>query len=320
MLKVSLMDATWKSIPLFKLSNKRILSRLIHLPYEVMLSIPKRQNDFYNVFPKKTKTKIRTVQEPKEPLKASHKILNRLLMKADTPTYLFSGKKNLSYIDNAKYHLENKYFLKMDISDFYPSCSKEFVFRFFKYKLQMSDDLAWLIADLTTFHNKIPTGSPVSQTLAYWSYKDVFDEIAIFSNPAGLKFSLYVDDMVFSANSKIPNTIVPFARNKLGLSGLNLKRKKIRVYGNSDYKLITGCIISPQNQLLVPYKLSQSIFSQLKEKPDMDEYSDKEINSLIGKVQAAGQIEDGLYYSLLGRLKTQKTRINKLDHIYKYGV
>jgi len=320
MWKADQMFGSLRNNPLSKLSNKKILSQLIHLPYEVMLRIPKNQPEFYNVFPKRTKNKTRIVQEPKEILKLSHKILNRLLMKIETPKYLFSGKKGFNYIDNAKFHLGNDYFLKIDISDFYPSCTKEAVFRFFRRKLKMSEDLAWLITDLSTFSNRIPTGSPVSQTLAYWAYKDTFDEINYYADSLGLRFSLYVDDMVFSSKNKISNTVVPFVIRKLGEAGLRLKRRKKRGYGKSDFKLITGCIISPDCQLLVPYQLIENIFSQMNEKPDFDEYSEKEINSLIGRVQAAGQIENGLYYSLLGKLKIHKKRVTELDYLYKYGI
>ena len=79
----------------------------------------------------------------------------------------------------------------------------------------MSADVAWFISKLIIYENQLPIGSPTSQLVAFWSYKDMFDEILEYSLLNELKISVFVDDISFSSNKSISKNILynePFAK------------------------------------------------------------------------------------------------------------
>lgn len=74
-----------------------------------------------------------------------------------------TGKKHCSYIYNAERHKENAFVKTMDISQFYDSAQRSHIYKMFIDTFKMSNDIAWLMTNLVTYENKLPTGSPSSQ-------------------------------------------------------------------------------------------------------------------------------------------------------------
>lgn len=65
----------------------------------------------------------------------------------------------------------------------------------------MSKDVAKIMTDLTTYKNKLVTGSPTSGYL----YEDMFTEINEFVTKENMIMTLYVDDITISGDEKINN-------------------------------------------------------------------------------------------------------------------
>lgn len=137
--------------------------------------------------------------------------------------------KGKSHIDNAKFHIENNYVVALDLSKFFSKCSINYVYKFFKYKLNMSYTNAKFLSEITTIditkyelipivqkwysiaNEKlkyslsiihVPTGSCLSQKLAFLSYMEMFDEINDYCNQNNILMSVYVDDIVISSKKK----------------------------------------------------------------------------------------------------------------------
>ena len=147
--------------------------------------------------------KTRLCQTPKgnknHGLYRIHKRIADLLSSIETKEYVFSGIKGKSYIDNAKFHLGNsdKFLVKLDIKRFFPSVTSRYIFSFFKNDLECSLDISKILISLLTYKNHIPTGSPVSMILAYWSNFRMFDKIYELSKSKNCKMSLWVDDIIY---------------------------------------------------------------------------------------------------------------------------
>src|SRR3546814_298384 len=60
-----------------------------------------------------------------------------------------------------------------------------------------------IFGDLCTFEGHLPTGSPLSPILAYYSYHDMWAEIAAFCTAKGYTLTVYVDDVTISG-AKVP--------------------------------------------------------------------------------------------------------------------
>ncbi|MCG2725840.1 MAG: hypothetical protein L6420_06225 [Elusimicrobia bacterium] len=168
--------------PLYNLSNKRTLTKLLNTDKKSIESLLK--NTAYKVYLNKKK---RLIEEPFPELKKIQSKLNNLLQKIETPSWLKSGKKGMKITDNANIHIKNPYIVCVDIESFYKSVARDKIFQNFKYTFKMTDDVAWLLTNIVVFKDQkpnkygsyfyIPTGTPCSQLVAYWTYKKTFDDI-----------------------------------------------------------------------------------------------------------------------------------------------
>lgn len=283
--------------PFFKLSNKRKLMDLLDENLKSIQALLKLQN--YKVYNKidRERSKSRTIYAPKDHIKRLHKKIQKLLSRIQTPDYLFSGKKGLSYVDNAQFHSEANYLITVDIRKFYPNCKKEYVFKSFRYIFKMSEDVAWLMADILVYENFIPTGSPASQLIAYWAYKDTFDRISKIAKEYNARFSLYVDDMTFSSEQLISKKLIFDVRKELEKVGHSIHPKKISTYTRTKYKTVTGCIITPDHEIRVRNIQRKEVLDNWRKLHTNPEKDQKMISSLKGQIQSARQLEPELFES-----------------------
>ncbi len=247
--------------------------------------------------PKKNGIDMRDITSPCVTLKRTQKRILRLLERIDRPDWLMSGEKGKSYITNAKYHSNNQYCLTADISCFYDNCKREYVYSFFKNKLQCSPDVSKTLTDLITWNNGIPTGTPTSQLIAYYAYEEMFFAIKELSQQYGLTFSLYVDDMTFSGNSNFNiGKFIFELRAILKRYGHSLKKSKTKYYSKNRAKIITGVAVLPNFSLGVANTKRMQIVdlfyscSEVKDK--------KAIESLKGKICSAKQIQPQIFPEL----------------------
>lgn len=295
--------------PLYSLKYKRKLADILFVSEEDLSLLA--SDSLYNVFPKKVKNKLRKIEEPIGLRKKVHKRLLNLLSRIETPDYLFSGKKGFSFVDNARYHIENDYFLLMDIESFYLKSSKEYIFRFFHYVLQMSEHISWLLSDIVTIRDHIPTGSPLSQILAYFTYSKLFDKIYQFSKAKGIKFSLYVDDITFSSKHPIPKNFHIHINFLLKQVGHNLKRKKTKYYSKNQYKRVTGAIITPNHSLTVPNNKQKEIFNLKTNFTNINEIHENSLSRLLGLLRYARQVDPSFYPELYKKLNIRNKELSK---------
>lgn len=305
--------------PLYRITSKKKLAELLGIKLDQLVDITKNSKKFYKVWTKNTLkwdkkkkifyTKARDVEESRFLLKKVQRKLCRLMSRIETPDWLMSGKKGVSYADNARYHVYNRYFLCTDISKFYPSCSKEYVFKFFKNQLEMPEDVAWTITDLVTFNGHLPTGAPTSQIIGYWAYSITFSKIQKSAEKYGIKMTLYVDDFTFSSDKPIPENFDKLIKQRLSQVGLHINDEKNQYFYPKDHKKITGSVITPDNKLHVPNSLRYSITEALKGNK-IEDLSKQIVNKLFGKLNAARQIEPNFYEGVYKRLKEKYIELN----------
>jgi RNA-directed DNA polymerase len=216
-----------------------------------------------------------------------HKRIAFLLSSIQTTEYLFSGVKGRSYIDNSKFHLENsdKFVAKLDIKSFFPSVKSYHIFSFFHNVLQCSSDVSGILTKLSTYNNRLPTGSPLSMSLAYYACKEMFDTIEQVAKDNNCKMSLWVDDIVISGNK---SEYVSWEAKKIIVKyGLEYNKKKSKIYPPQYNKEVTGNILTPDKKIRLRNRSVKKIYD-LKIKKNK---SPKEIVVFKGCVNEARQIE-----------------------------
>lgn len=198
--------------------------------------------------------------------------------------------------------MNGKYVLTIDIKKFYDNCTREPVYQFFVQKLETSPDVAEILTNIITYNGGIPTGCPTSQIMAFYAYSDMFSEIFDLAKQHGCKFTLYVDDMTFSSKEPFsPHQLSQMIDRVLRKYGHKPKYPKVKYYGPSDYKPITGTVVTPEHSLAVPNGLQKTIYDAFQTvKPligveTCSEEDARQILSLKGQIQAACNIEDGKF-------------------------
>ena len=302
--------------PLYGILRKRDLNQLIKARVHNINKYNVEYKPYIDRKPKK-----RLIEAPKYNLKLIQKRIKQYLDCFDYPDNVFSGIKGRSYIDNAYYHIESNYFLKMDLSKFFPNTSREKIFKFYSNKMKMKNDIAAIMSDLSTVDltdimtkeiedfilekgirhiNHLPSGSPISSILSYLANIDMFNELDLLAKKYNCIVSFYVDDIIFSSKNKISKSIVKEAERIITKYDQVVNIAKTKSYITSDYKKITGCVIY-NHELLIPNKTKYKIAKLLKQ----DNYTTKEINSILGLINNAHLFDKEKYNDLQYKIKNK---------------
>lgn len=277
--------------PLYKVTTKKKLSDLLCLDSPGVLAKLIHLENPYRKFESVIKGKRRPVQVPSREMLPTHNRIFSLLSRIELPDYLHSGIKGRSYISNAKAHRGTPKTYTTDIVKFYPSVTKTKVAVFFRDTMRCNVDVAEILATITTCDAHIPTGSALSQLLAYFACKDMFDEIHDVSIQSKVVMTCYVDDLSFSGDAITRAWIYEKIKPIILKNGLRSHKDKF--FGPGKPKEITGVIVDGNN-LKVMNRLHRSIHDlilQIALTEDQETLS-KLYDSLVGKLSSAGQIED----------------------------
>ena len=302
MVKAKSKSYPFDQCPLYKMSSRKKLAELIfNVPLAKLETLGANQTN-YRVFNIQKGAQERQVQVPKVVLERIHRRVFALLERLSKPDYLHSGLKGRSYITNARVHVGKVPLVKLDIKKFYPNVQGARVARFFTEVMMCSPDVAGLLTNLCTYDNHVPTGSPVSQLLAFYAAKPMFDELAVLGKDNGVRMTCYVDDLTFSGPSVGPAFLWE-AKQIVHRHGF--KYHKERCFAADDKKLVTGVLVHGERTLMQPSK-------ELKLWRDINALGAAEpeerltaIISLIGTATAAGQVE-ARFLSRLRRLRLEK--------------
>lgn len=297
--------------PLFEMKNRRKLAILLKLPENYFRTIHKYK--YYKFYKTKEDGSSREINNPECDLKKIQKQLFKLLNRVKKPEWVISGTKGKSYVDNAKVHYCNDYICTMDIEKFYDSTKEIYVYNFFKNTLKNSTDIATILANLVTYQGKIPTGTPTSQLIAFWSYKSTFEKIYEICKVENIKFSLYVDDITLSSNMIINKKIKDKVNFLLNLKELNVKKKKTKFYSKNTNKAVTGAIIDKNNNIRLENKKRIEIINLYRKCSNPKTCSIEDLVKLNGKMSDAKQVENGIFTSISDFLKNRKSEINKYN-------
>lgn len=281
--------------PLYKLRNRRKLAKLLLLPdnfFRVFRLY--RYNEFSK--PKPNGDGERKYMNPEDELKRIQRKIYKLFKRIEIPNWVKSSRQGESYITNCKAHLNADYVLTMDISKFYDSASKKYIYKLFDKTFEMEADIAAIMTSLLMNGELLPTGGPASQIIVFWAYREMFFKIEALARKYNCQFTLYVDDMTFSSKTAISHKLHNGILNLLGQYGLTAKKEKSCYYTPNKFKMITGCGINKKGELVLPNSKRKKIIDQFKSCKESKDI--KEIEKLNGMLCSARQIESNIYPSI----------------------
>lgn len=293
--------------PLYRMQSRRKMAQEIFNTELTLLERLANRASNYRVFGIQQGEKTRQVEVPKPILERIHRRLFALFERIEKPDYLQSGVKGRSYITNARLHVGPVPLVKIDVKKFYPSVDSAKVYRLFHESLHCSPDVAGLLTRLTTYDGHVPTGSCVSQLLAFFATKPMFDELNDLAANHELRFSCYVDDMTFSGACATPAFL--WAAKQI-VHSHGFRYHKYHCYTAEQGKLVTGVLVCADSIGILPSK-EHALWRQTHDLGSGNlEQRLTAVNSLIGSVVAAGQIEARLLVRLK-RLRKVKAALTQ---------
>lgn len=233
--------------------------------------------------------KGREIQQPIKWLAQVHKYIGNLLSRIELPDYVYS-QKGRSYADNAKQHTGNFPLGKTDISKFYPSTTRQMVWRMFANEFKCANDVADILADVCCYQQKhLPTGSSLSGRIAFFAARSMFDSVSNIAKDTGSRMTVYVDDITLSGPSVTKRLLVK-VRQVVRQHGLRTKDSKTRTFPAETPKTVTGVVIVGDSVCL-PNSRHKKIWEtrrSIREASELDH--EKLVRSLKGRLQEANQI------------------------------
>ncbi len=315
---------------LYGLKSKKKLLELLHIDRKIYC-----KSSFLNCKIKpyievnKNKKK-RLIEAPDEDVKNIQSIILRALQLIDVPNYAFSGIKGKCYIDNAKAHSDKKYLFKIDISKFFPNIGRNRIYNFYLNKLKTSPDVANILTNLSTINldlknqnnktmlkinefindahikerNHLITGSPLSSIMSYFANVDMFEKINEIALKYHVTMTVYVDDVVFSSDNKIPYFFRKNILNIISQNSYDVSVKKCKWYNKPENKKVTGVILDKNGKMQIPNKLMLKTHNYINEINKGDKTN---IDKLQGCLVVANSI-NGKFKEYRGQLKKMKRK------------
>lgn len=223
--------------PLYRLRGKGKFETVLGVQWDAMYKLLDVKH--YRVW---TNDKGRQIQAPHGWLAQVHKRIGVLLSRIELPDYVYS-QKGRSYADNARAHRGETPLIKTDISRFYPSVTRQAVFRMFMDDFECAVDVAHRLADICCYKQAhLPTGSPLSGRVAFFAKRHMFDEIADSAQSVGCKMTAYVDDVTVSGTNATKE-LLGAIRQTIGRHGLRTQGRKSKTYASGAAKIVTGVVV-----------------------------------------------------------------------------
>lgn len=249
------------------------------------------------------KKKKRIIDNPDEQLRDVQKrIYRRLLRPESLPDYIYGGVTNKCIQDNVNRHFGARMLVTVDIANFFPSVTNEYIYWLWNRVLGCSSEISILLTRLTSFERHLPQGAATSTPLANILICTIDKQIRSECERMGITYSTWVDDLAFSGDH--PQLIIPVVIRALGKAGLRLSRKKITIMGPATRKVLNGIVLG--KKLGVTREVRARIRAGIHRLatgavplPDQPKY----LRSLIARLRQAETINPSQLQKLRARLK-----------------
>ena len=192
-------------------------------------------------------------------------IYKEILLKCKINGTAHGFVRKRSILTNANVHKGQKYLLKMDLKDFFPSISINWVVQVFK-NIGYMNDVAFYLASICCLDDALPQGAPTSPALSNIIASHMDKRIYKICQKYGYKYTRYADDIAVSGTFMSP-TFIEIVSNVIEDCGFVVNKKKTRLYGEKGNKIITGISLA-NNEVRIPRgyrrELEQEVFYILK--------------------------------------------------------
>jgi len=142
--------------------------------------------------------KLRHLIPPVQALKVIQESICAHLQKIVLPQSMYGSIARRNNVLNALQHIENKFFLTIDLKDFFTRINNKQVHYIF-----IENGYCWeaarILTKLTTYKYSLPQGAPTSPVIANLSFKRTALQLMEIITGHDITFTAYLDDLTFSS-------------------------------------------------------------------------------------------------------------------------
>jgi hypothetical protein len=240
---------------LFGCRSKRRLREILFLSKTGLVELTSTTSLYRRKEQTKKNGSIRVIHAPCAPLKRAQKRISELLMRLGVPEYLMCPVRGRSNIDNAADHSGAAAFRFLDIESFFPNCTSSKIYNFFSQRLKCSPDVSFCLTRLVTLDGCLPQGSPSSPILAFWAYKDMWDQLNEVADQANCRMTIWVDDITVSGRL-VPKQVIFKMKQIIEYHGHSVALDKEGSSINVP-STVTGVVVKAE-KLLLPNRLHKA--------------------------------------------------------------
>ncbi len=275
----------------------------VGIPERVLVRLAETAGRHYSPFEKRKGSKVRRIDNPTDRLKSVQRAINSAILKnIPLGSHLHGGVPGRSPKTNVEPHLGSRCIVRVDIRSFYPSITDHQVYRVWVERGRCTPPVASLLTRLVTYRHRLPQGAPTSCTLANLVLLDADTEIRTAAELAGLNYTRFVDDLVFSGEN--PRTKINDVIRVISRAGFAVSRSKTLIMPRHKRQAVTGyCINSGVPSIArADRDRVRSAIHQLQGLNPRSEPFRKSLASVRGRIRYVGQVNVGAGRRLERRL------------------
>jgi hypothetical protein len=251
---------------------------------------------------------LRTINAPKYPFMddlASIKDTFDKVVKCLPHDCAYAYTKNRSIKDELKRHQANQsnWYLKIDLKDFFPSCSPEFIYNqliqlypFYYFSGTGKQSLKYII-QLCCLNNELPQGTPMSPlltNLVMVPYDYQINQILKRGTGEHYVYTRYADDILISSKSKFDYQKIIHLLKQI-LQPFQIKEEKTRFGSKNGRNWNLGLMLNKDNEITLGYRkkklLNAMLNNFLNDYTDGNRWSKEDTYSLQGQIGYLKHIE-----------------------------
>lgn len=232
-----------------------------------VFELSKNARKHYNlIMLRKKNGGLRYIHSPDTSLKnAQRRILKSILSNINISPYATAYVKGKKLKDNATPHINHKYLLKMDITDFFGSITYLQVISSAFNANRFPVQIGAILTSLCCLDDVLPQGAPTSPALSNIVMKNFDDIIGAWCKKRNISYSRYCDDLTFSADIPLYNVYVK-VKDMLEKRGFEVNEEKTNFITNSSSQRVTGLTVNEKVSIPHDYKkeLRQEVYYAIK--------------------------------------------------------
>ncbi len=209
---------------------------------------------------------LRYIHSPDPSLKnAQRRILKSILSNINISPYATAYVKGKNLKDNAEPHINHKYLLKMDITDFFGSITYLQVISTAFNANRFPVQIGAMLTSLCCLDDVLPQGAPTSPMLSNIVMKNFDDIIGSWCKKRNISYTRYCDDLTFSADIPLYNVYLK-VKDMLEQRGFEVNEEKTKFITNSSSQRVTGLTVNEKVSIPKEYKrqLRQEVYYAIK--------------------------------------------------------